>query len=79
MLSQVSGSQIYFAHPYSPWERGSNENANGLIREYLPKGVSLHSYDEGYIDQVQTVINNRPRKSLNYLSSQEVFNSLLPC
>lgn len=76
MLNQISGSQIYFAHPYSPWERGSNENANGLIREYLPKGVSLHGYNEDYIDKVQTVINNRLRKSLNYLSSQEAFDSL---
>jgi len=79
MLNEVNGSQIYFAHPYSPWERGSNENANGLIREYLPKGISLHSYSENYIDEVQTAINNRPRKSLSYLSSQEAFDSLASC
>jgi IS30 family transposase len=60
-LDQVKGPQIY---PYSPWERGSNENQNGLIREYIPKGQSLHGFSKDAIAQVQEALNQKHRKML---------------
>ena len=62
---------IYFAHPYHSWERGANENLNGLIRQYLPKGVSFEGLTEAYVMQIQQQLNNRPRKSLGYLTPKE--------
>ena len=62
---------IYFAHPYHSWERGANENMNGLIRQYLPKGISFEGVTEAYVLQIQQQLNNRPRKSLGYLTSKE--------
>ncbi|GAX01126.1 hypothetical protein C5L25_001957 [Secundilactobacillus silagei JCM 19001] len=73
-LAQVQGTQIYFAHPYSPWERGTNENHNGLIREFIPKGHSLHDYDITMIQAVQDALNNRPRRILGYRTP----SSLMP-
>lgn len=54
--------QIYFAHPYSPWERGSNKPPNSLIREFMLKGTSMKNYTDAYISEVQTALNNRLRK-----------------
>jgi IS30 family transposase len=71
LLNQVKGTQLFFAHPYSPWERGSNENQNGLIRQYIPKGNSLHDYSETYIADIQNCLNNKLRKCLGYLSANE--------
>lgn len=79
LLSKVHGTQIYFAHPYSPWERGSNENANGLIREYIPKGLSLKQFSEDQITRIQNAINAKLRKSLKYLSSKTCFNQYTTC
>lgn len=76
LLDQVHGTQIYYCHPYTPCERGSIENANGLIREFMPKGVSLHHFSEAYVQETQTVLNERLRKSLDYRSSAEVFHRL---
>lgn len=59
-LSKIQGTQVYFAHPYSPWERGTNENHNGLIREFISKGHSLHNYDITEIQTVQDALNDRP-------------------
>ncbi|KRK97768.1 transposase IS30 family protein [Secundilactobacillus odoratitofui DSM 19909 = JCM 15043] len=59
LMNQVDGTQIYFAHSYTPWERGSNENQNSLIREFIPKGKSLRAYDEHYIAQIQDPLNHR--------------------
>gem|GEM_PF-4186959 len=55
---------VYFAHPYHSWERGANENMNGLIRQYL-------QVTEAYVQQIQQQLNNRPRKSLGYLTPKE--------
>ncbi|MGI6750823.1 MAG: IS30 family transposase [Atribacter sp.] len=65
-LSQVKGTRIYFAHPYSPWERGSNENVNGLLREYFPKGKSLKTVTAIDVQAAQSALNQRPRRSLNW-------------
>ena len=66
-------ANIYFAHPYSAWERGLNENTIGLIRQYFPKNMSLQSVNSKQIDFVENRLNNRPRKTLNYRSPNEVF------
>lgn len=64
---------IYFCYPYHSWERGSNENTNGLIRQYLPKGAVHGKITESDIKTIEDKLNNRPRKRLNYLTPHEVF------
>lgn len=64
----------YFAHPYHSWERGTNENTNGLIRWYLPKGTDFATIPESVIKQIETNLNNRPRKRLGWKTPLEVFN-----
>ena len=72
-LNQVKETQVYFAHPYSPWERGSNENQNQLIREFLPKEQSLRSLTLVGVQAIQDTLNQRPQKCLGYRCSSEVF------
>ena len=69
--------QVYFAHPQSPWERGTNENTNGLIRRYFPKGTDFNKINRKEIKAVQDSLNGRPRKVLKYLTPFEVFKDLL--
>lgn len=64
----------YYCHPYSSWERGSNENANKLIRRWIPKGADISQYSVEFIQYVQDWINNYPRKIFNYLSSNEILS-----
>jgi transposase, IS30 family len=59
---------FYFARPYHSWERGSNENLNGLVRQYIPKTTNIHDLEEGYIQKVETALNSRPRKRHGYIS-----------
>ncbi|WP_423250912.1 transposase, partial [Lacticaseibacillus paracasei] len=68
--------QSRFAHPYSPWERGTNENQNGLLREFIPKGRSLHHYDIIDIQSFQDALNSRPRRILGYRSAAELMPEL---
>jgi len=72
-----TGIQVYFAHPASPWERGTNENTNGLIRQYFPKGTDFTKIPIESIQQVQRKLNDRPRAVLDYLKPDEVFNKLV--
>ena len=65
--------KVYFAHPYSPWERGTNENTNGLIRQYFPKGTDFNTITKKEIKLVQHQLNARPRKILNWKTPREVF------
>jgi len=69
--------QVYFAHPGSPWERGTNENTNGLIRQYFPKGTDFSKVSRREIKKVQNSLNTRPRKTLNWKTPQETFNKLV--
>jgi transposase, IS30 family len=64
---------IYFAHTYSSWERGCNENFNGLLRQYFPKGMTPVTLDEDHVRKVEDLLNHRPRKRLNFLSPYQVF------
>ena len=75
-LSEATDTNVYYAHPYSPWERGTNEQANGLIREFIPKGRSLHDYDITDIQGFQDALNQRPRRSLNYQCAAELLPDL---
>ena len=72
-IAKQLGADIYFAHPYRSWERGTNENTNGLIRQFFPKTRSLIKIDESEIQSTQDRLNHRPRKCLNYKTPHEVF------
>ena len=72
-LSRETGMAVYFCEPRSPWQRGSNENLNGLLRQYFPKGTDLSRYGVQELNAVAHAINNRPRKTLGWRSAAEVF------
>jgi IS30 family transposase len=73
-MARSLSTDIYFAEPYKPWQRGSNENTNGLIRQYLPKKMSLKDLTQIEADRIERRLNHRPRKCLGYLTPNEVFN-----
>jgi len=72
-----TGIQVYFAHPGSPLERGTNENTNGLIRQYFPKGTDFTQVSKEEILEAQRKLNDRPRRALGYLKPDEVINQLV--
>src|SRR3989344_5898915 len=72
-----SGIQVYFAHPASPWERGTNENTNGLIRQYFPKGTDFSKVSRYQIKRAQRRLNDRPRAVLDYEKPDEVINRIV--
>ena len=67
---------VYFAEPHKPWQRGTNENTNGLLRFFFPKGCDFHAVSQEFVDSVVDLINSRPRKCLGWRSPAEVFHNL---
>jgi len=76
-LTEQTGVAVYFCDPHSPWQRGSNENTNGLVRQYLPKGTDLSVYSQEQLDAIADQINGRPRKGLGVRSPLAVYRELL--
>ena len=72
-MAQTLSANIYFAHPYASWERGLNENTNGLIRQYLPKSRRLDNVTQKELKHIMDQLNHRPRKSLGFKTPYELF------
>jgi len=77
LFTDITGIKVYFAHPRSPWERGTNENTNGLIRQYFPKGTDFNEVSRYEVKRAQHQLNGRPRKTLNWETPYTVFNQLI--
>jgi IS30 family transposase len=77
MITKKTGMKRYFAHPYSSWERGSNENTNGLRRRYLTKGTNFNEIDLKKPQIIQEKLNNRPRKIIGYKTPKEIMENEL--
>jgi len=77
LFTNITGVKVYFAHPRSPWERGTNENTNGLIRQFFPKGTDFHKISRYEVKKAQDLLNGRPRQTLGFKKPYQVFNELI--
>ena len=77
LFTNITGVKVYFAHPRSPWERGTNENTNGLIRQFFSKGTDFNKVSRYEVKKVQDLLNGRPRQSLDFRKPYQVFNQLI--
>lgn len=76
-FSTLSRARVYFCDPHSPWQRGTNENTNGLLRQYFPKGTDFNNAPDWVFEHVQNELNERPRKILDFQSPKEAFTELV--
>jgi len=76
-LSRKTKMHIYFADPHSPWQRGSNENTNGLLRQYLPKGMDLSALSQRELNSIALKLNTRPRKIHNWVTPEQIWNKAI--
>ena len=76
-FARATGTPVYFCDPASPWQRGTNENTNGLLRDYFPKGTDLSQHDAGRLAEVADERNRRPSKTLGWKTPNELLDSLL--
>ena len=74
-IAKALKAKTYFANPYSSWERGINENTNGLLRQFFPKATDFNTVTTEQIDQAVALLNNRPRKTRQYKTPNEIFNN----
>ena len=75
VIAEKLGATVYFARPYHSWERGLNEHTNGLVRQYLPKNERLDAVTDDTVREIENLLNNRPRKVLQFRTPMEVFNA----
>ena len=73
VVAEALGVKIYIPPPYQPWQRGTNENTNGLLREYFPKHQDIAQYSDDYLEKAVLALNNRPRKCLQWRTPHEVY------
>ena len=76
-LAEKANIDVYFADPHSPWQRGTNENTNGLIRDYFPKGMDLSTISTKELRRVEKELNDRPRKVHGFYTAGEMYRSIL--